>query len=602
MPLNTNLLRPPAAIEFPDQINRLAQFSQIQNAQNQNALAQYTLAAAQRGENVKSALDRAYLKAYNPQTGQIDPSRLRGAVIESQIGSELPAIEKSIAEVEKAQLARKKEFGEVVNQKLAQSKGLLANVDSNEGFLAWYDANNADPVLGEYFKSRGMNNQQARAALSAQLAQPGGLQRLIAISASSLDKLPETLENQQAQAVLGGRTPTQPMTAPTTAMVAPIQTAAVPAPAVTAMPAVSGLQSELSAVNNEIARLQSSGSAGLGAVQKRIGELEQQKARLFTAINQERQADTSALQAQTSAKQANIASYKLTSTKNGVVKTNVLTGESEFVLGPDGKPMTDIVAAQAAETARSNAEREKADRARLGLEGQRVALQGQANARAAEQIPLQQAFDTDTKSLVFVDRADIRANPNRYKPVNAEEKLRNIPETINKGLTGNVASISQIDRAIDAVTKNPSSVGIKGNFPQAILNRADPQGVETRALITDVGSAKVHDRSGAAVAASEAPRLMPFIPQATDDAETVVKKLKQLKTQIETEQSGILDFYSQEQGYKPSLYHKKQDVPTEPAAPAAAKPAAADIGSLPPKVTKDGATYVLQPNGKYIKQ
>jgi hypothetical protein len=50
MPLNTNLLRAPAAIEFPDQFNRLAQFSQIQNAQNQNALAQYQLSAAQRAE------------------------------------------------------------------------------------------------------------------------------------------------------------------------------------------------------------------------------------------------------------------------------------------------------------------------------------------------------------------------------------------------------------------------------------------------------------------------------------------------------------------------------------------------------------------------
>jgi hypothetical protein len=50
MPLNTNLLRAPAAIEFPDQFNRLAQFSQIQSAQNQNALAQYQLGAAQRAE------------------------------------------------------------------------------------------------------------------------------------------------------------------------------------------------------------------------------------------------------------------------------------------------------------------------------------------------------------------------------------------------------------------------------------------------------------------------------------------------------------------------------------------------------------------------
>jgi hypothetical protein len=93
---------------------------------------------------------------------------------------------------------------------------------------------------------------------------------------------------------------------------------------------------------------------------------------------------------------------------------------------------------------------------------------------------------------------------------------------------------------------------------------------------------------------------MPFIPQATDDAATVIKKLKQLKTQIETEQSGILDFYSQEQGYKPSLYHKQKNTSdsTAPSAPATR----VDIGSLPPKKTIKGVTYVLQPNGNYIEQ
>jgi len=227
---------------------------------------------------------------------------------------------------------------------------------------------------------------------------------------------------------------------------------------------------------------------------------------------------------------------------------------------------------------------------------------GRAPAQPPAPAPLERAFDTKTNSQVFVDRSQIRADPERYKPLGAEEKLKNIPETINKSLTGNVASISQIDKAISAATENPNAIGLKGNLPQTILNRADPKGVETRALITEIGSAIVHDRSGAAVAASERPTLVPFIPQATDDSETAIKKLKQLKAKIQAEQSGILDFYSPEQGYKPSLYHKKQDAPTEPVAPAAAKPAAPNIGSLPPKVTKNGKTYVLQPNGNYIEQ
>jgi hypothetical protein len=330
------------------------------------------------------------MEAYNPQTGQIDLPTLRSKIASAGVGSKLPAIEKQLAEVEKEQLARQEQLGKLVNQKFDQSKGLLSNVRTPEDYIAWHEANHADPVLGKYLASRGVTAESSRAQIMSELAQPGGLERLIARSATALDKMPALLDQERERAVLGGRAPAQPMAAPATnalaptapqaqpvanAMVAPVQTAAVPTPAVTTMPATSGLQGELSAVNNEIARLQGSGSAGLSGVQARIKSLEDQKAKLFTAINQERQADTSALQAETSAKQANIASYKLTSTKNGVVKTNVLAGTSEFVLGPDGKPITDISAAQAEETRRANLEQERIARINAKLASDRQKLE-----------------------------------------------------------------------------------------------------------------------------------------------------------------------------------------------------------------------------------
>jgi hypothetical protein len=398
----------------------------IQNAQNQNALAQYTLSAAKRGEETENALNKAYMEAYNPQTGQIDLASLRGKLATANVGSKLPAIEEQLAKVEKAQLDRQEQLGKVVNQKFDQSKGLLANVRTPEDYIAWHEANHKDPVLGKFLESRGVTAESSRAQIMAELAQPGGLQRLIARSATALDKMPALLEQERAQAVLGNRAPTQPMAAPvgnalaptapqaqpvSNAMVAPVQTAAVQSPAVTATPMTSNLQGELNAVNSEIARLQSSDSAGISAVQARIKALEEQKARLFTAINQ-------ATQAETSAKQANIASYKLTSTPKGVIKTNILDGTSAFVLGPDGKPMTDVSAAQAAETARSNAEREKADKARLGLEGQRVALQRQADVRAEYQAK-QPKFDASAGGFVYAPSTE---NPQgKFVPVTGIE-------------------------------------------------------------------------------------------------------------------------------------------------------------------------------------
>jgi hypothetical protein len=50
MPINPNIALAYKGIELENPLNRLAQFSQIQSAQNQNALAQYQLSAAQRAE------------------------------------------------------------------------------------------------------------------------------------------------------------------------------------------------------------------------------------------------------------------------------------------------------------------------------------------------------------------------------------------------------------------------------------------------------------------------------------------------------------------------------------------------------------------------
>jgi len=342
----------------------------IQNAQNQNALAQYTLAAAKRGEETENALNKAYMEAYNPQTGQIDLPTLRRKIATAGVGSKLPAIEKQLAEVEKEQLARKEQLGKVVNQRFDQSKGLLANVRTPEEYIAWHEANHADPVLGEYLKSRGVTAESSRAQIMAELAQPNGLQRLIARSATALEKMPDLLRSEQEQAILAGRAPTQSMAAPVgnalaptapqpqpvaNAMVAPVQTAAVPAPTVTATPMASGLQGELNAVNNEIARLVGSEAAGLPGVQARIKGLEEQKAKLFTAITQEKNAATAA--ERLAFERSTAADYK--STPAGVVRIDKITGKTEIVKDANGKPVMDVSAAQAAESARSNREQER---------------------------------------------------------------------------------------------------------------------------------------------------------------------------------------------------------------------------------------------------
>lgn len=109
-----------------------------------------------------------------------------------------------------------------------------------------------------------------------------------------------------------------------------------------------------------------------------------------------------------------------------------------------------------------------------------------------------------------------------------------LPASAAKGYLENIQNLDRAQKALNLVLGkdvgdakgDPDATGLKGFVPNLVLNRIDPQGVDTRAAIADLGSLVIHDRSGAAVTAAEFPRLAPFIPSPRDDAPTVEKKLK----------------------------------------------------------------------------
>jgi len=148
------------------------------------------------------------------------------------------------------------------------------------------------------------------------------------------------------------------------------------------------------------------------------------------------------------------------------------------------------------------------------------------------------------------------------------EKLRPIPPSINTAIIENQKSGNQLDRAIallsgqdlPGMVADKNATGLKGYLPTGLLNRIDPTGVSARAEIADIGSLKIHDRSGSAVTVSESPRLMPFIPLTTDDRETVLKKLQRLKLEIDTSSAAMKEIYSTEQGYRENPILNKPSV------------------------------------------
>jgi len=137
-------------------------------------------------------------------------------------------------------------------------------------------------------------------------------------------------------------------------------------------------------------------------------------------------------------------------------------------------------------------------------------------------------------------------------PADKQEKLKPIPPAINTAIISNDQSINKIQDALNLLQNNKDAIGLKGNLPQSLLNRADTKGIATRAAITDIGSLVLHDRSGAAVTASEEPRLMPFIPNPADTYEAGKTKLERMLKYAKENQAALKGTYSEDQGYKSS--------------------------------------------------
>lgn len=77
-------------IELPDPIAQYGQIAQIKNAQNQNALAQYQLGAAQRQEGIQNAMSEAYKAAIDLNTGKVDEIALMKGLAERGAGHLIP--------------------------------------------------------------------------------------------------------------------------------------------------------------------------------------------------------------------------------------------------------------------------------------------------------------------------------------------------------------------------------------------------------------------------------------------------------------------------------------------------------------------------------
>jgi len=105
------------------------------------------------------------------------------------------------------------------------------------------------------------------------------------------------------------------------------------------------------------------------------------------------------------------------------------------------------------------------------------------------------------------------------------------------------AQRATIQGAIDAVNKLPGAFGItkglESKIPMVSGKVLGPEAVTARSLVLNNVSSIITERAGAAQSAQELKRIEGFLPTTTDDAPTILAKLKAFNAYLDERENGI---------------------------------------------------------------
>ena len=169
MPIDPRIalgFKPTYELESPQNI--LANVMKIkgeQQAQQMNAL---TMQEKQRGVESQNALNRALSSAYDPNTGRYDANKVYGELASGGQGHLIPGQMESEAKRTKAQNESEKARADLFGVKMKQAQDYYKNnVFTPDDERQFIDASDADPVIGEFMRSKGATPEKLKARIDA---------------------------------------------------------------------------------------------------------------------------------------------------------------------------------------------------------------------------------------------------------------------------------------------------------------------------------------------------------------------------------------------------------------------------------------------------
>lgn len=172
----------PIQIESP--VNQLANVLQLQGAQQANQLNAMKMAQVDQANQRQNALLRL---SQGMPAEYTDEQRL-GALRGGGFWDEADKLATSLQNRRKIDSEASVKDAEAVDKRLGFSRAVLSMVKTPEQFMAWHEGNHSDPILGKLLASRGITPESANKNIQARLAEPGGLEKLIAESALGMDE------------------------------------------------------------------------------------------------------------------------------------------------------------------------------------------------------------------------------------------------------------------------------------------------------------------------------------------------------------------------------------------------------------------------------
>jgi len=206
----------PVQIESP--LNQLAAYSQIQGAQNQNALAQYQLASAQRTDEATNLKNQLYAKNYNPETGEINTQGLYSDLARNPVTAGLiPELKAKEADLKYKQDQGKKIVSEISKLNFETGSKIFSaaqdelkqidprNPNAPAQYLAYRERLYANPELADFFAKTGMTKEATDAQVRQAIQTPQGLADAILKSMTTADQFQKILQDREQLKVSQGQ-------------------------------------------------------------------------------------------------------------------------------------------------------------------------------------------------------------------------------------------------------------------------------------------------------------------------------------------------------------------------------------------------------------